>query len=205
MVIVLTGLFHSGLRLFGFNPAARWRFRAFGASVPCRRTMLAGCTAQFGAVLFMWIKYGKPESSNGGYGLWQVSSHHPPSATSTRWGDHHRLRRRLNWCASASNSLTAFCARMIRGAISVNGTNGIWGSSRRPVCRWHQTRSRDCLRGPTQLVAQLIGVATLLACFSPVLPRTWRFTSHRDSDLRRRMNSKAGLPEKELCATLGGY
>jgi hypothetical protein len=26
--------------------------------------MLAGCTGSFGAVLYMWIKYGKPDASN---------------------------------------------------------------------------------------------------------------------------------------------
>ena len=32
-------------------------------------TMLAGCTGSFGAILYMWIKYGKPDASMAGNGL----------------------------------------------------------------------------------------------------------------------------------------
>ena len=67
------------------------------------------------------------------------------------------------WFASASNSLTVFCGVDDPWAPSRPRPQQIQGDSVGPVCRWHQRRQRDCSTEiPTQLVAQLIGVATLL-------------------------------------------
>ena len=70
IVIVLTGCFILAFGWFGFNPGS-----TLGASGALRistvavDTMLAGCTGSFGAVLYMWIKYGKPDASMSGNGL----------------------------------------------------------------------------------------------------------------------------------------
>src|SRR5467141_295445 len=59
IVIVLTGCFILAFGWFGFNPGS-----TLGASGALRistiavDTMLAGCTGSFGALLYMWIKYG---------------------------------------------------------------------------------------------------------------------------------------------------
>src|SRR5438552_153055 len=70
LVIVLTGCFILAFGWFGFNPGS-----TLGASGALRistiavDTMLAGCTGSFGALLFMWMKYGKPDASMAGNGL----------------------------------------------------------------------------------------------------------------------------------------
>ena len=70
IVIVLTGCFILAFGWFGFNPGS-----TLGASGALRistvavDTMLAGCTGSFGAILYMWIKYGKPDASMAGNGL----------------------------------------------------------------------------------------------------------------------------------------
>ena len=72
IVIVLTGCFILAFGWFGFNPGS-----TLGASCNgCLRigsiavnTMLAGMTGCFGAMFYMWLRYGKPDASMSGNGL----------------------------------------------------------------------------------------------------------------------------------------
>src|SRR5712672_2718303 len=67
---VLIGCFILAFGWFGFNPgstlAASGALRISSVAVD---TMLAGCTGSFGAVIYMWMKYGKPDASMSGNGL----------------------------------------------------------------------------------------------------------------------------------------
>src|SRR5258708_8552410 len=69
IVIVLLGCFILAFGWFGFNPGSTLAASGNGAlrigSVAVN-TMLAGCTGSFGAVLYMWMRYGKPDASMAG-------------------------------------------------------------------------------------------------------------------------------------------
>jgi Amt family ammonium transporter len=72
IVIVLTGCFILAFGWFGFNPGSTLAASGNGAlrigSIAVN-TMLAGCTGSFGALLYMWGRYGKPDASMTGNGL----------------------------------------------------------------------------------------------------------------------------------------
>src|SRR5258708_12475438 len=66
IVIVLTGCFILAFGWFGFNPGSTLGASGNGAlriGTVAVDTMLAGCTGSFGAILYMWINYGKPNAS----------------------------------------------------------------------------------------------------------------------------------------------
>jgi len=166
MVIVLTGCFILAFGWFGFNPGS-----TLGASGALRigtiavDTMLAGCTGSFGAVLFMWIKYGKPDASMAGNGLLAglVAITAPSGYVNTMGATIIGFVAGLLVCISVE-----FIDRVLRvddpvGAISVHGTNGIWGVISVGLFADGTNGVKGLFYGdPTQLVAQLIGVATLL-------------------------------------------
>ena len=72
IVIVLTGCFILAFGWFGFNPGSTLGASGNGGlrigSVAVN-TMLAGMTGSFGAMLYMWLRYGKPDASMSGNGL----------------------------------------------------------------------------------------------------------------------------------------
>jgi Amt family ammonium transporter len=166
MVIVLTGCFILAFGWFGFNPGS-----TLGASGALRissiavDTMLAGCTGSFGAVLYMWIKYGKPDASMSGNGLLAglVAITAPSGYVNTMGATIIGFIAGLLVCVSVE-----YIDRVLRvddpvGAISVHGTNGIWGVISVGLFADGTNGVKGLFYGdPTQLVAQLIGVATLL-------------------------------------------
>ena len=72
IVIVLTGCFILAFGWFGFNPGSTLGASGNGnlriGSVAVN-TMLAGMAGSFGAMLYMWMRYGKPDASMTGNGL----------------------------------------------------------------------------------------------------------------------------------------
>ena len=72
IVLVLLGCFILAFGWFGFNPGSTLAASGNGAlrigSVAVN-TMLAGMTGSFGAMLYMWLRYGKPDASMSGNGL----------------------------------------------------------------------------------------------------------------------------------------
>jgi len=72
IVIVLLGCFILAFGWFGFNPGSTLAASGNGAlrigSIAVN-TMLAGCTGSFGSLLYMWMRYGKPDASMAGNGL----------------------------------------------------------------------------------------------------------------------------------------
>ncbi|MGH9504648.1 MAG: ammonium transporter [Terriglobales bacterium] len=166
MVIVLTGCFILAFGWFGFNPGS-----TLGASGALRigtiavDTMLAGCTGSFGALFFMWIKYGKPDASMAGNGLLAglVAITAPSGYVNTLGAVIIGFAAGLLVCLSVE-----FVDRVLRvddpvGAISVHGTCGLWGVISVGLFADGTNGVKGLFYGdPTQLPAQLIGVGTLL-------------------------------------------
>ena len=179
MVIVLTGCFILAFGWFGFNPGSTLAASGNGAlrigSIAVN-TMLAGCTGSFGAILYMWIRYGKPDASMSGNGLLAglvaitaPSGFVNPTASAI-----------IGFIAGVLVCLSVeFVERVLKvddpvGAISVHGTNGIWGVISVGLFADGTSNYGGSFNGvsgsvrglfygdPSQLVAQLIGVGTLV-------------------------------------------
>jgi Amt family ammonium transporter len=165
IVIVLLGCFILAFGWFGFNPGS-----TLGASGALRistiavDTMLAGCTGSFGALLYMWMRYGKPDASMAGNGLLAglVAITAPSGYVNTMGACIIGFIAGVLVCLSVE-----YIDRVMRvddpvGAISVHGTNGLWGVISVGLFADGTNGVRGLFYGdPTQLVAQLIGVGTL--------------------------------------------
>jgi ammonium transporter, Amt family len=179
MVIVLTGCFILAFGWFGFNPGSTLAASGNGAlrigSIAVN-TMLAGCTGSFGAVLYMWIRYGKPDASMSGNGLLAglVAITAPSGFVNTMAAAIIGLVGGVLVCLSVE-----FVERVLKiddpvGAISVHGANGIWGVISVGLFADGTSNYGGSFNGvsgsvrglfygdPSQLVAQLIGVGTLV-------------------------------------------
>ncbi len=179
LVLVLCGCFILAFGWFGFNPGSTLGASGNGAlrigSVAVN-TMLAGCTASFAALLYMWIRYGKPDASMAVNGLLAglvaitaPSGFVNPFAAAV-----------IGWIAGILVCIAVeFFDRVPRvddpvGAISVHGVNGIWGVIATGLFADGRSNYGGSWNGVAggvtglfygdagQLVAQLIGVATLL-------------------------------------------
>jgi Amt family ammonium transporter len=179
IMIVLIGCFILAFGWFGFNPGSTLAASGNGAlrigSIAVN-TMLAGCTGSFGALLYMWMKYGKPDASMAGNGLLAglVAITAPSGFVSPTSSAIIGLIAGVLVCLSVE-----FVERVLKvddpvGAISVHGTNGIWGvisvglfadGTSNYGGSWNGVNGpvRGLFYGdPGQLIAQLIGVGTLL-------------------------------------------
>jgi Amt family ammonium transporter len=179
IVIVLTGCFILAFGWFGFNPgstlgaATNGNLRISSVAV---NTMLAGMAGSFSAMFYMWMRYGKPDASMTGNGLLAgLVAITAPSGF-------------VNPMASVIIGLIAgvlcalsveFVERVLKlddvvGAISVHGTNGLWGVISVGLFADGKSNYAGAWNGVPgsvtglfygdagQLVAQLMGVATLI-------------------------------------------
>jgi Amt family ammonium transporter len=180
IVLVLTGCFILAFGWFGFNPGSTLGASGNGAlrigSIAVN-TMLAGCTGSFGSVFYMWIRYGKPDASMGGNGLLAgLVAITAPSGFVNPIGS-----AIIGFVAGVLVCLSVeFFDRVARiddpvGAISVHGVNGIWGVISVGLFADGASNYGGSWNGVTgsvtglfygggagQLVAQMIGVVTLL-------------------------------------------
>ncbi|MBZ5699483.1 MAG: ammonium transporter [Acidobacteriia bacterium] len=180
IMIVLTGCFILAFGWFGFNPGSTLAASGNGAlrigSIAVN-TMLAGCTGSFGAILYMWMRYGKPDASMTGNGLLAglVAITAPSGFVNTVGAAIIGLIAGVLVCLSVE-----FFDRVARiddpvGAISVHGTNGIWGVISVGLFADGKSNYGGSWNGVNgsvqglfygggggQLVAQLIGVVTLV-------------------------------------------
>jgi Amt family ammonium transporter len=180
LMIVLTGCFILAFGWFGFNPGSTLAASGNGAlrigSIAVN-TMLAGCTGSFGAILYMWMRYGKPDASMTGNGLLAglVAITAPSGFVNTIGATIIGLIAGVLVCLSVE-----FFDRVARiddpvGAISVHGVNGIWGVLSVGLFADGQSNYGGSWNGVNgsvqglfygggggQLVAQLIGVVTLV-------------------------------------------
>ena len=147
----------------------------------------------------MWIKYGKPDASMAGNGLLAglVAITAPSGYVNTMGATIIGFIAGLLVCVSVE-----FIDRVLRvddpvGAISVHGTNGIWGVISVGLFADGTNGVKGLFYGdPTQLVAQLIGVATLLGFVFHCLLRGQYGDSlhHRTTGFGSRRTRRPGHP-----------
>jgi len=179
ITIVLLGCFILAFGWFGFNPGSTLGASGNGnlrISSVAVNTMLAGMAGSFGAMLYMWIRYGKPDASMSGNGLLAglVAITAPSGFVNPVASVIIGLIAGVLVCLSVE-----FIDRVLKvddpvGAISVHGANGLWGVI--SVGLFADGKSNyggawNSVPGSVtglfygdggQLVAQLIGAATLI-------------------------------------------
>jgi Amt family ammonium transporter len=179
IVIVLTGCFILAFGWFGFNPGSTLGASANGnlrISSIAVNTMLAGMAGSFSAMYYMWLRYGKPDASMTGNGLLAgLVAITAPSGFVNPTG-----AVIIGLVAGVLCALSVeFIERKMKlddvvGAISVHGTNGLWGVISVGLFADGKSNYGGSWSGVPgsvtglfygdagQLVAQLIGVATLV-------------------------------------------
>jgi Amt family ammonium transporter len=179
IVLVLAGCFILAFGWFGFNPGSTLGASGNGSlrigSIAVN-TMLAGMAGSFGAMLYMWLRYGKPDASMSGNGLLAglVAITAPSGFVNPVGAVIIGLIAGVLVCLSVE-----FVERKMKvddpvGAISVHGTNGLWGVISVGLFADGKSNYGGSWNGvggsvtglfygdASQLVAQLIGVATLI-------------------------------------------
>ncbi len=179
LLVVLLGCFILAFGWFGFNPGSTLGASGNGAlrigSIAVD-TMLAGMAGSFGAMLYMWLRYGKPDASMTGNGLLAglVAITAPSGFVNPVGAVIIGLIAGVLVCLSVE-----FVEKVMKvddpvGAISVHGTNGLWGVISVGLFADGKSNYGGSWNGvdgsvkglfygdPGQLVAQLIGVATLI-------------------------------------------
>ena len=179
IVLVLLGCFILAFGWFGFNPGSTLGASANGnlrISSVAVNTMLAGMAGSFSAMYYMWLRYGKPDASMTGNGLLAglVAITAPSGFVNPMASVIIGLIAGVLVCLSVE-----FVERVLKlddvvGAISVHGTNGIWGVISVGLFADGTSNFGGAWNGVPgsvtglfygdagQLVAQLIGVATLV-------------------------------------------
>jgi ammonium transporter, Amt family len=176
---VLIGCFILAFGWFGFNPGSTLGASANGnlriGSIAVN-TMLAGCTGTFGALLYMWCFKGKPDASMCGNGLLAglVAITAPSGFVNTVGAAIIGLVAGVLVCVSVSFIENVMKVDDPVGAISVHGTNGLWGVLSVGLFADGTSNYGGAWNGVTgsvtglfygdasQLAAQLVGIATLL-------------------------------------------
>jgi len=176
---VLIGCFILAFGWFGFNPGSTLGASANGnlriGSIAVN-TMLAGCTGTFGALLYMWALRGKPDASMSGNGLLAglVAITAPSGFVNTVGAAIIGLIAGVLVCISVSFVENVMKVDDPVGAISVHGTNGLWGVLSVGLFADGTSNYGGSWNGVTgsvtglfygdasQLAAQLVGISTLL-------------------------------------------
>ncbi|HEX3726731.1 MAG TPA: ammonium transporter, partial [Pirellulales bacterium] len=212
IVIVLTGCFILAFGWFGFNPGSTLGASGNGnlriGSIAVN-TMLAGMTGGFGAMFYMWMRYGKPDASMSGNGLLAglVAITAPSGFVNSVGACIIGLVAGVLVCLSVE-----FIDKVMKvddpvGAISVHGANGIWGVISVGLFADGKSNYGGSWNGVTgsvtglfygdasQLVAQLIGVATLVGL---VFTMTFVANLVIDAVIGQRVGAKAELEGLDL-------
>ena len=179
ITMVLLGCFILAFGWFGFNPGSTLGASGNGSlrigSIAVN-TMLAGCTGSFGAILYMWMRFGKPDASMSGNGLLAglVAITAPSGFVNTVGSVIIGFSAGVLVCLSVE-----FLERVMKvddpvGATSVHGTCGLWGVLCVGLFADGTSNYGGSWNGvdgsvtglfygdPGQFVAQLIGVCTLV-------------------------------------------
>ncbi|HKM83542.1 MAG TPA: ammonium transporter [Candidatus Acidoferrum sp.] len=179
IVLVITGCLILAFGWFGFNPGSTLGASGSGnlriGSIAVN-TMLASATGMISAMLYMWLMYKKPDASMTGNGFLAglVAITAPSGFVNPVGAVIIGLVAGVLVCLSV-----AFVERVLRvddpvGAVSVHGTCGIWGVISVGLFADGKSNYGGAWNGvngsvtglfygdASQLVAQLIGVATLV-------------------------------------------
>src|SRR5882762_6699407 len=180
LLVVLLGCFILAFGWFGFNPGSTLGASSNGnlriGSIAVN-TMLAGMTGSFGAMLYMWLRYGKPDASMTGNGLLAglVAITAPSGFVNTVGAVIIGLIAGVLVCLSVE-----FIDRVLKiddpvGAISVHGACGLFGVISVGLFADGKSNYGGSWNGVNgavtglfygdsggQLVAQLIGIVTLV-------------------------------------------
>lgn len=179
IVLVLTGCFILAFGWFGFNPGSTLGASGNGnlriGSVAVN-TMLAGMGGAFTSMLYMWLRYGKPDASMSGNGLLAglVAITAPSGFVNTIGAVIIGLIAGVLVCISVEFVEKSMKVDDPVGAISVHGVNGLWGVISVGLFADGKSNYGGSWNGVTgsvtglfygdasQLVAQLIGVSALI-------------------------------------------
>jgi ammonium transporter, Amt family len=212
IVLVLTGCFILAFGWFGFNPGSTLGASGNGnlriGSVAVN-TMLAGMAGAFSAMFYMWMRYGKPDASMSGNGLLAglVAITAPSGFVNPVASVIIGLIAGVLVCLSVE-----FVERVMKvddpvGAISVHGANGLWGvisvglfadGKSNYGGSWNGVSGSvtGLFYGDTgQLVAQLIGVSTLVGF---VFVLTFVLNLLVDAFVGQRVSAKAEMEGLDL-------
>ncbi|MGH9516498.1 MAG: ammonium transporter [Terriglobales bacterium] len=202
MSAVMIGCFILAFGWFGFNPGSTLGASGNGnlrIGMIAVNTMLAGCTGTLGALLYMWSLKGKPDASMTGNGLLAglVAITAPSGFVSPINSCIIGLISGVLVCLSV-----AFVENKLKvddpvGAISVHGTNGLWGVLAVGLFADGTSNYGGSWNGvigsvtglfygdASQLAAQLVGISTLLGfVFTFSFAMNWAleyFVGHRVS------------------------
>jgi Amt family ammonium transporter len=232
ITMVLLGCFILAFGWFGFNPGSTLGASGAGnlriGSIAVN-TMLAGCTGSFGSILYMWMRFGKPDASMSGNGLLAglVAITAPSGFVSTVGAVILGFVAGVLVCLSVE-----FVERVLKvddpvGAISVHGTCGLWGVLSLGLFADGTSNYGGSWNGvdgsvtglfygdPGQFVAQLIGCCTLVGIiFTLAYVGYWLveiFVGQRVSaeaeleGLDLPEMGALGYPEFQLVTTAGGH
>jgi len=179
ITMVLLGCFILAFGWFGFNPGSTLGASGNGnlriGSIAVN-TMLAGCTGSFGAILYMWMRFGKPDASMSGNGLLAglVAITAPSGFVNTVGAAIIGFSAGVLVCLSVEFLERVFKIDDPVGATSVHGTCGLWGVLSLGLFADGTSNYGGSWNGvdgsvtglfygdPGQFVAQLIGVCTLV-------------------------------------------
>ncbi len=176
---VLIGCFILAFGWFGFNPGSTLGASANGnlrIGTIAVNTMLAGCTATFGAMLYMWMKNGKVDYSMSGNGLLAglVAITAPSGFVSTVGACIIGVVAGVLVCWSCAFIESVMKVDDPVGAVSVHGTCGLWGVLSIGLFADGTSNYGGSWNGvtgsvtglfygdTTQIVAQLVGISTLI-------------------------------------------
>jgi ammonium transporter, Amt family len=176
---VLIGCFILAFGWFGFNPGSTLGASANGnlrIGTIAVDTMLAGCTGTMTAILYMWALKGKPDYSMSGNGLLAglVAITAPSGFVSTFGAAVIGAVAGVLVCLSCTFFENVLKVDDPVGAISVHGTNGLWGVLSVGLFADGTSNYGGSWNGvngsvtglfygdPSQLVAQLVGISTLI-------------------------------------------
>jgi Amt family ammonium transporter len=179
ITMVLLGCFILAFGWFGFNPGSTLGASGSGnlriGSIAVN-TMLAGATGSFASLLYMWIRFGKPDASMAGNGLLAglVAITAPSGFVNTVGAAIIGFLAGMLVCLSVEYFERVAKVDDPVGAISVHGACGLWGVISVGLFADGTSNYGGSWNGvngsvtglfygdPRQLVAQLIGCATLI-------------------------------------------
>jgi Amt family ammonium transporter len=212
ITMVLLGCFILAFGWFGFNPGSTLGASGNGnlriGSIAVN-TMLAGCTGSFGALLYMWMRFGKPDASMSGNGLLAglVAITAPSGFVNTVGAAIIGFSAGVLVCLSVE-----FLERIMKiddpvGATSVHGTCGLWGVLCVGLFADGTSNYGGSWNGvdgsvtglfygdPGQFVAQLIGVCTLVGV---IFTLSYVFNWFIDVFVGQRVSSEVELEGLDL-------